>query len=106
MPDLQQENSDINVDPRERFPKGDIDEKKSEQIYDSLLSMVTEKTEISPTGIEPETDVLSDLGLDSLQMYEIVVDMEEIYQIRISDEDLERVRTVQNLVDLVYNLSV
>ena len=102
MPDLQQGNPDKKGDPRERFPKGEVDEKKLESIYDDLLSRVTDMTEISPTEIRPETDIQYELGLDSLQVYELVVDLEETYRIRLSDEDLDKIHTVQDFVDLVY----
>jgi len=105
MPDLQQGSSDKKGDPRERFPKGEVDEKRLERIYDNLLEMVTEKMDVSPTEVHPETDVQFDLGLDSLQIYEIVVDLEELYRVRLSDEDLEKIHTVQDFVDLVYNMT-
>jgi len=42
------------------------------------------------------------LGFDSLQIYELVVDLESTYDIRLSDDDLDKVVTVQDVVDLVY----
>jgi acyl carrier protein len=59
--------------------------------------------DISPTDIKPETEIIHDLGLDSLQIYELVVDLESAYDIRLSDDELEKVYTVQDVVDLVYS---
>ena len=105
MPDLQQGGSDKKGDPRERFPKGEVDEKRLERVYDNLLEMVADKLDVSPTEIHPQTDIQTELGLDSLQVYEIVVDLEELYRIRLSDEDLDKVHTVQDFVDLVYDMT-
>lgn len=81
----------------------DLAERQKERIYDSLMQMVTELTGLSPTDIKPETEIVADLGFDSLQIYELVVDLESTYDIRLSDDDLDKVMTVQDVVDLVYS---
>lgn len=101
----QQVDSDKKGDPRERNPEESAEDKKKERIYDDIITMVTRMTTLSPTDFAPETDILYDLGLDSLQVYELVVDLEEGYDIRLPDEDLEKIHTVQDVVDLVYKLS-
>ncbi|NLT11831.1 MAG: acyl carrier protein [Clostridiaceae bacterium] len=80
----------------------DVAERQKERIYDSLMQMVTELTGLSPTDIKPGTEIIADLGFDSLQIYELVVDLESTYDIRLSDDDLDKVVTVQDVVDLVY----
>lgn len=101
----QQVDSDKKGDPRERNPEESAEDKKKDRIYDDIIAMVTRMTTLSPTDLAPETDILYDLGLDSLQVYELVVDLEEGYDIRLPDEDLEKIHTVQDVVDLVYKLS-
>ena len=101
----QQVESDKKGDPRERYPEENADGKKKDRIYDDIISMVTRLTTLSPTDVAPETDILYDLGLDSLQVYELVVDLEDGYDIRLPDEDLEKIHTVQDVVDLVFRLS-
>ena len=105
VPEKQQGDSDKNGDPRERCPDGNFDEKKKERIYDDIISMFNRLDLVSPTDISPESDILYDLGLDSLQVYELVVDLEDGYDIHLPDEDLEKVHTVQDIVDLVFALS-
>jgi acyl carrier protein len=101
----QQGDSDKKGDPRERYPDENPDDKKRDRIYDDLLSMVTNLIEVSPTDITPESDIFYDLGLDSLQLYELVVDLEDGYDIRLPDEELEKVHSVQDIVDLVFALA-
>lgn len=101
----QQVDSDKKGDPRERYPDENADDKKRDRIYDDLLSMVTNLIEVSPTDITPESDIIYDLGLDSLQLYELVVDLEDGYDIRLPDEELEKVHSVQDIVDLVFALA-
>jgi len=105
VPDKQQVDSDKKGDPRERNPEESAGEKKKDRIYDDIIAMVVRMTTLSPTDVTPETDILYDMGLDSLQVYELVVDLEDGYDIRLPDEDLEKIHTVQDVVELVYQLS-
>jgi len=105
VPDKQQVDSDKKGDPRERNPEESAGEKKKDRIYDDIIAMVVRMTTLSPTDVTPETDILYDMGLDSLQVYELVVDLEDGYDIRLPDEDLEKIHTVQDVVELVFQLS-
>ena len=105
VPEKQQVDSDKKGDPRERNPEESAGEKKKDRIYDDIIAMVVRMTTLSPTDVTPETDILYDMGLDSLQVYELVVDLEDGYDIRLPDEDLEKIHTVQDVVELVYQLS-
>jgi len=104
VPEKQQVDSDKKGDPRERSPEESAGEKKKDRIYDDIIAMVVRMTTLSPTDVTPETDILYDMGLDSLQVYELVVDLVDGYDIRLPDEDLEKIHTVQDVVELVYQL--
>lgn len=103
--DMQRGDPDSTGEPRECVGPDDPVLRRKERIYDNLISMVIELNEISPTDIKPETEIVHDLGLDSLQVYELVIDLENAFDIRISDDELERVNTVQDVVDLIYGLT-
>jgi len=45
--------------------------------------------------------VVKDLNLDSLAMYELVIELEETYNLQISDEEIERIRTIGDMVDYI-----
>ncbi len=89
---------DDNGDPRERMAD------KKDQIYEDLLKIITEELGVSPTDIDPNLELREDLQFDSLQLYSFVIDVEEAYDIRISDEQIDKVRTMDDLVDLVYEM--
>ncbi len=55
--------------------------------------------EISSLG--PDTELVADLSLDSLAMFELVIELEEAYGLRISDEDIERIRTITDIVGYI-----
>ena len=48
-----------------------------------------------------DTEVVKDLNLDSLAMYELVIELEETYNLQISDEEIERIRTIGDMVDYI-----
>ena len=81
------------------------DKKKQEKIYDDLLGIVVARELASPTKVHLESNIVDDLGMDSLNIYEMVIDIEEIYNIHLTDENLDRVHTVQDFVNLVYTLT-
>lgn len=97
---------DDNADPRERISNEALDENKMKDlILDDLIKMLTDMLDISPVDITPDVMIFDELDIDSLQMYELVVDLEEVYSIRMPDEALEDVETVDDVVNLVYRLS-
>jgi len=58
---------------------------------------IHEKLGIDAFRIEEKSSFINDLGADSLDMYELVVELEKEFDISIPDEDAERIRTVGDL---------
>ena len=58
----------------------------------------------SPESITPETDIFEDLGADSLDVVELVMSIEEEYDIVITDERAGNVRTVAQVVEMLNDL--
>ena len=95
---------DDNADPRERMNSEDILDKK-DRIFEDVLNMLVERLNISPTDIDYDTNVKEDLMFDSLDLYELVIDIEEAYDIRLPDEELDSIVYVKDVVDLIFTLS-
>ena len=68
--------------------------------------MLVAELNVSPTDITSDLTIRDDLNFDSLQLYEFVIDLEEAYDIRLPDDLLDNVRTIADVVDLVYDLSI
>lgn len=93
-------------DPRERnLTEADV-AKRKDMILDDIIRFLVRELDISPTEVDPDMSLGEDLPFDSLQIYELVVDLEEAYDIRLPDDRLDTVETVSDFVDLVYNLTV
>ncbi len=74
-------------------------EKILEYIISSIESMDTDE------AVDPEASLIDDLGLESLQIYELIAELEAVLGIRIPEKILMRVDTVEDLADEVYRLT-
>ena len=72
---------------------------------DDVVGLLTESLNISPVDLKADTNLVEELAIDSMQLYEFVVDLEESYNIRLPDELLEQIVTVDDIVDLVMKLT-
>ena len=70
-------------------------------IFETVRELLAHQLEIDPAQIGPQTDILEDLGADSLDIVELVMAIEEEYDIVITDERAANVRTVEQLVEML-----
>lgn len=75
------------------------------KVKEDVIRIMAETLEISPEQITSDLEFNSDLPFDSLQLYEFVIDVEETYNIRLPDELLDKVKTVDDMIDVVIKLS-
>ena len=73
----------------------------TDMIYETVRELLAHQLEIDPAQIGPQTDILEDLGADSLDIVELVMAIEEEYDIVITDERAANVRTVEQLVEML-----
>jgi acyl carrier protein len=72
-----------------------------DQIYDDVIRTIAEVTEYDPAELNGQTELIADLGLDSLMIFEIVIELEEKFDLRISDEEADQIKTIDQSVDFV-----
>ena len=68
-------------------------------MLDKLIEIVAEQLHVEETEVKPETDFKEDLRADSLDLFELVMALEEEYDVEIPTEDLEKLTTVQAVLD-------
>jgi acyl carrier protein len=69
--------------------------------YERLKKIVVEQLGVDEEEVKPESSFVDDLNADSLDLVELIMSLEEEFGAEISDEDAERIRTVQDAVDYV-----
>ncbi len=72
-----------------------------EAIKQKIVDIIAEKLGIEKDVIVPEAHVIDDLGADSLDVVELIMALEDTFDIEIPDEDAEKIRTVQDIFDYV-----
>lgn len=73
------------------------------EIFERVKKIVAEQLEVEPGKVTPEANFANDLGADSLDTVELVMALEEEFDIEIPDEAAEQIATVQAVVDYISN---
>ena len=71
--------------------------------FEKVKAMLVEKLGISEDKITLESEIIKDLGADSLDLVEMLLSMEETFGATISDEQTESIKTVKDIVDIIDN---
>jgi len=70
-------------------------------LFDEVKEMVGKKLGVDESEIKSESKFINDLGADSLDLTELVMDLEEKFDIEISDEDAKNIVTVGGIVKAI-----
>jgi len=70
-------------------------------VEDKVKKIITEKLSVDLEEVVPKASFVDDLGADSLDLVELIMSMEEEFDIDISDEDAEKLITVKDAIDYI-----
>jgi len=68
-------------------------------LEEKVCEIIAEQLGISEDEIQPEASFTNDLGADSLDVVELIMALEEEFEIDVSEEDAEKLDTVQKLIN-------
>ena len=68
-------------------------------VDDRMAALIVEQLGVSKDVISPKASFVDDLGADSLDIVELVMAMEEEFDVEIPDEDVERMQTIGDALD-------
>ena len=66
-----------------------------------LIQVISERLDVSMVSVTPQASFLDDLGADSLDVVELMMALEEKYNLEIPDADAEKIKTVQDVVSYI-----
>ena len=70
---------------------------------EKLREIIGEVLNIDPDTITADTTFVDDLGADSLDVFQIIMGLEEVFDIEIPAEEAEKITTVEEAVNLIKN---
>ena len=73
----------------------------SDDIAERVATIVTNQLDVDKEKVKPEASFINDLGADSLDIVELVMELEEEFDMSIPDEDAEKIRTVGEAIEYI-----
>ncbi len=77
------------------------DNSQTGSIEERVKKIIMEKLEVAEEEVTSESSLRDDMGVDSLEITDIVMELEEVFDIEISTEDAEKIQTVQEIIDYI-----
>lgn len=72
-------------------------------IFEKLKAMAVDQIGIDPALIKPESDIIKDLGCDSLDIVDMLMSVEEEFGVTVEDKDVSEMRTMADVVNFIDN---
>jgi acyl carrier protein len=70
-------------------------------VEDKVKQIIVEQLQVDEAEVTPNASFQEDLGADSLDVVELVMQFEEAFDIEIPDEDAEKIKTVKDAIDYI-----
>ncbi len=70
-------------------------------LEEKVIKLVMEQLDVTRDECVLEASFIDDLGADSLDLVELIMEMEEVFNLEIEDDELEKIRTIKDVVDFL-----
>jgi acyl carrier protein len=75
-------------------------------LEEKVIKLVMEQLDVTREECVLEASFIDDLGADSLDLVELIMEMEEVFGIEIADDELEKIRTIKDVIDFIKSKGV
>jgi len=73
-------------------------------VYERIKEVLAAQFELDPDSITRETDVMNDLGADSLDLVELIMTLEDEYGVSVTDESVYERKTVGEIAEFIESM--
>ena len=70
-------------------------------VFDKVKELIVDQLDVEEDAVKTESVIIDDLGADSLDVVDLVMSIEEEFDIEIPDEAAEKIKTVQDVVSYI-----
>lgn len=75
-------------------------------LEEKVISIIMEQLDVTREECVLEASFIDDLGADSLDLVELIMEMEETFSIQITDNELQQIRSIKDVLDYLKNKGV
>lgn len=72
-------------------------------VFDKIKDIIVEQLDVEEDAVTMEASITEDLGADSLDVVDLVMSIEESFDVEIPDEEVENIKTVGDIVKYIEN---
>lgn len=72
-------------------------------VFDKIKDIIVEQLDVEEDAVTVEASITDDLGADSLDVVDLVMSIEESFDVEIPDEEVENIKTVGDIVKYIEN---
>ncbi|MBR2846971.1 MAG: acyl carrier protein [Clostridia bacterium] len=70
-------------------------------MFDKVKNIIMEQLDVEESMVTADTDIRESLGADSLDLVDLAMTIEDEFEVEITDDDIEAIKTVGDLVDFL-----
>jgi acyl carrier protein len=75
-------------------------------LEEKVIGIIMEQLDVTREECVPEASFIDDLGADSLDLVELIMEMEETFSIQIADNELQQIRSIKDVLEYLKNKGV
>jgi len=75
-------------------------------LEEKVIGVIMEQLDVTREECVPEASFIDDLGADSLDLVELIMEMEETFSIQIADNELQKIRSIKDVLDYLRDRGV
>ena len=72
-------------------------------VFEKIKSILAEQLQADPEEMTMDTNIAKDLGADSLDVVELLMSIEDEFDVEIPDEEIENIKTIGELTEYIQN---